>query len=171
MYCILSLSQFPLPERKSLLPGIQFPEILSWVVCLPVFAPVGVGDRGHPRVLRTPRPSCINKESIVLTPECVGDRGHPRVLRTARPTCINKCINYSIHPCRCRGQGQPTCAQSWAGIFKQSMGAMNRVGIGLSYRPARLHRQAEFIPWNRFLGSIIVQKYRLCINSMRNWSE
>jgi len=25
-----------------------------------------------------------------------------------------------------------------AGIFKQSMGARNRVGIGLSYRPARL---------------------------------
>jgi hypothetical protein len=43
-----------------------------------------------------------------------------------------------------------------AGIFKQSMGARNRVGIGLSYRTARLHRQAEFIPWNQFLGSINV---------------
>ncbi len=43
-----------------------------------------------------------------------------------------------------------------AGIFKQSMGARDRVGIGLSYRPARLHRLAEFIPWNRFLGSINV---------------
>ncbi len=43
-----------------------------------------------------------------------------------------------------------------AGIFKKSMGARNRGGIGLSYRPARLHRQAEFIPWNRFLGSINV---------------
>ncbi len=31
------------------------------------------------------------------------------------------------------------------GIFKQSKGARNRVGIGLSYRPARLHRLAEFI--------------------------
>ncbi len=41
-------------------------------------------------------------------------------------------------------------------IFNQSMGARNRVGIGLSYRPARLHRLAEFIPWNRFLGSINV---------------
>jgi hypothetical protein len=39
-----------------------------------------------------------------------------------------------------------------AGIFKQSMGARNRVGIGLSYRPARLHRLAESIPWNRFKG-------------------
>jgi hypothetical protein len=34
------------------------------------------------------------------------------------------------------------------------MGARNRVGIGLSYRPARLHRLAEFIPWNRFLDFI-----------------
>ncbi len=43
-----------------------------------------------------------------------------------------------------------------AGIFKHSMGARNRVGIGLSYRPARLHRLAELIPWNRILGSINV---------------
>jgi hypothetical protein len=43
-----------------------------------------------------------------------------------------------------------------AGIFKQSMGTRNRVGIGLSCRPARLHRLAEFIPWNLFLGSINV---------------
>ncbi len=43
-----------------------------------------------------------------------------------------------------------------AGIFKQSMGARNRGGIVLSYRPARLHRLAEFIPWNRLLGSINV---------------
>jgi hypothetical protein len=41
-----------------------------------------------------------------------------------------------------------------AGIFIPTMGAGNRVGIGLSYRPARLHRLAEFIPWNRFLGSL-----------------
>ena len=33
-----------------------------------------------------------------------------------------------------------------AGIFKQPMGARNRVGIGLSYRPAKLHRLPEFIP-------------------------
>jgi hypothetical protein len=33
-----------------------------------------------------------------------------------------------------------------AEIFKQSMGAWNRVGIGISYRPARLHRLAELIP-------------------------
>jgi hypothetical protein len=36
------------------------------------------------------------------------------------------------------------------------MEARNRVGIGLSYRPARLHRLAESIPW--FLKSL---KYHL----------
>jgi hypothetical protein len=41
-----------------------------------------------------------------------------------------------------------------AGIFKNSIGARNRAGIGLSYRPARLLRLAEFIPWSQFLGSI-----------------
>jgi len=43
------------------------------------------------------------------------------------------------------------------------MGVRNRVE--LSYRPARLHRLAESIPWNRILtlvGSLKVQKYRLC---------
>jgi hypothetical protein len=41
-----------------------------------------------------------------------------------------------------------------AGIFKKSMGAMHRGGIGFSYRPARLHRLAEFIPWNQCWGPI-----------------
>jgi hypothetical protein len=43
-----------------------------------------------------------------------------------------------------------------AGIFKQSMGAWNRVGMGLSYWPARLHSLTELVPWNRFLGSLKV---------------
>jgi hypothetical protein len=43
-----------------------------------------------------------------------------------------------------------------AGILKESMGARNRGGIGLSYRPARRNSLAEFIPWNRFPGSINV---------------
>jgi hypothetical protein len=42
------------------------------------------------------------------------------------------------------------------GIFEQSMGARNQVGKGFSYRPARLHRLAESILWNRFLGSVEV---------------
>jgi hypothetical protein len=33
-----------------------------------------------------------------------------------------------------------------AGIFKHSMETGNRVGIGLSHRPAGLHRPAELIP-------------------------
>jgi hypothetical protein len=32
----------------------------------------------------------------------------------------------------------------------------NRVGIGVSYLPARLHRLAELIYWNQFLGSLKV---------------
>jgi hypothetical protein len=46
--------------------------------------------------------------------------------------------------------------QSWNFKKIQYMGARHLVGIGLSYRPARLHRLAEIIPWNRFLGSIYV---------------
>ncbi len=50
-----------------------------------------------------------------------------------------------------------------AGIFKQSMGARNRLGMGLSYRPARLqvHSLAELVPWNRFMGSLKVEKFGL----------
>ncbi len=47
-------------------------------------------------------------------------------------------------------------ATTCAGILEQSIGARNRVGIMLSYRPARLHRLTESIPWNRFLGFLKV---------------
>ncbi len=53
-------------------------------------------------------------------------------------------------------RGGRRCLVCWAGIFKQSMGARNRVGIGLSYRPAMLHSLAELVPWNRFLASLKV---------------
>ncbi len=46
--------------------------------------------------------------------------------------------------------------RSCAGILEQSVGNRYRVGIGLPYRPARLHRLAESIPRNRFLGSLKV---------------
>jgi hypothetical protein len=48
-----------------------------------------------------------------------------------------------------------TLVLSWN--FKESIGSRNRGGIGLSYRPARLHRLAELIPWNRFLGSLTIR--------------
>jgi hypothetical protein len=35
-------------------------------------------------------------------------------------------------------------------------GARNRVGLGLAYGPARQHRLAESVPWNRFLGFLKV---------------
>jgi hypothetical protein len=56
--------------------------------------------------------------------------------------------------------------RSCAGIFKQSVGARNRVGIGLSYRPARLHSLAEIVPWNQFLGSLKVLKIGLWVRGV-----
>jgi hypothetical protein len=46
------------------------------------------------------------------------------------------------------------------------MGTRNQVGIGLPYRPARLHRLAELIPWNRFFGSFKVKKFGLRVLSL-----
>jgi hypothetical protein len=43
-----------------------------------------------------------------------------------------------------------------AGILEQSMGARNREGMELSYRPVRLSRLAKFIPRKEFLGSLKV---------------
>ncbi len=59
------------------------------------------------------------------------------------------------------------------GILKKIMEARNREGIGLSYRPARRHRLAELIPWNRFLGSLKVSKFGLCMSvaSIQNSEE
>jgi hypothetical protein len=37
------------------------------------------------------------------------------------------------------------------------MGARNRVVLGLTYRPVRLHRLADSIPRIRFLGSFKVE--------------
>ncbi len=57
---------------------------------------------------------------------------------------------------------EKTCAE----ILEQSMEARNRVGIGLSYRPARLHRLAESNPgllkkvkkiWAMFYCSTLVK--------------
>ncbi len=48
------------------------------------------------------------------------------------------------------GLSKTTCT----GIFKQSMGSRNQVGIGLSYRSASLYSLVELVPWNRFLFSL-----------------
>jgi hypothetical protein len=47
------------------------------------------------------------------------------------------------------------------GIDSQPGGLVRQ--LYLSYRPARLHRLAESGPRNRFLGSINVYKYGLCL--------
>ncbi len=39
---------------------------------------------------------------------------------------------------------------SEAGRLNNLCEARNREGLGLSYRPARLHRLAGLVPWNRF---------------------
>ncbi len=54
------------------------------------------------------------------------------------------------------GQAAYFMVSTCAGIYEQSMGARNRVGLGLSYRPARLHRLAELVSWNRFFDSLKV---------------
>ncbi len=54
--------------------------------------------------------------------------------------------------------------------FRTVYGARNKVGIRLSYRPATLHRLAESIPWNRFLGSVNVYKFGLWrVTVWRTW--
>ncbi len=54
-----------------------------------------------------------------------------------------------------------------AGIFKQSMRARNRVGTGLSYRPARLHRIAELISWSRFSDTWKVKSLKIWAQNIR----
>ncbi len=61
-------------------------------------------------------------------------------------------------------------------FLNKSMGTRNREGIGLSYRPGRLHRLVELIPWNRFLGSLKVYKFGLssplmCLNCLSQRSN
>jgi hypothetical protein len=67
-----------------------------------------------------------------------------------------KCIPNTEYKGKLRQWSKFGTVVYWAGIFKQSMEDRNRIGIGLSYRPARLHRLAELNPWNRFLGSLEV---------------
>jgi hypothetical protein len=53
------------------------------------------------------------------------------------------------------GLTQISFVKNCAGVFKPSMGARNRVGIGLSYRPARLHSLAELCQiWSGNFSSI-----------------
>jgi hypothetical protein len=60
------------------------------------------------------------------------------------------------HPMLCYFSVNPLVPHYSAEIFKQSMGARNRVGIGLSYRPDRLYSLAEMVHWDRFLCSLKV---------------
>jgi hypothetical protein len=64
------------------------------------------------------------------------------------------------------GKGSLSCA----GIFKQSVGTRKRVGIGLSYRPARLHRLlAEFDSLDSIPGLLKSLKIRALVQSHPMW--
>ncbi len=58
---------------------------------------------------------------------------------------------------------------TFAGILEQSMGARNRVGIGLSYRSVRLHRLAKSIPG--LLKSIKIKSGYLSVHKYRGWRD
>ncbi len=67
---------------------------------------------------------------------------------------INKLHMFKLHGAHllieCKHH-EETCA----GILEQFIGGYrNRVVIGLSYPSAGLHRLADSIPWNRFMGSL-----------------
>ncbi len=66
--------------------------------------------------------------------------------------CSSSIDYVQVHSKKIYGLESGENLNSCAGIFKQSMGAGNRAGAGLSYWPTRLHRLAELIPWNRFRG-------------------
>jgi len=59
---------------------------------------------------------------------------------------ICKCVAYAYPYLRSLLQSEPV-------FLKQYMGARNRVGLELLYRPGRLDRLAESNPWNWYLKS------------------
>ncbi len=59
------------------------------------------------------------------------------------------------------GNGDVNSKRSVLEFLYNLWGYRNRVEIGISYRPARLHSLVELILWNRFLGSLKVNKFGL----------
>jgi len=86
-----------------------------------------------------------------------------------RVQCIPSVTYFQVFPRHPQRSPPPFLTSfSCAGIFNQSMGARNRVGIGLSYRPARPQRLAESISWNRFQGSVQVENFLSYLSSYLN---
>ncbi len=67
---------------------------------------------------------------------------------------------------RMSGQRKTGQLGIWAGIFKQSMGSRNQVGIGLSYRPARLHRLAGIDSLESIPGLLKSLKIRALVSTL-----
>ncbi len=68
--------------------------------------------------------------------------------------------------CMGGGAGNLSFFKAVLEFYNNLWGLRNRVGLGLSYRPVRLYRLAESIPWNPFLDSLKVQKFR-ALNKMK----
>jgi hypothetical protein len=118
----------------------------------------GGGVVMHIFTLREVRLRCLRSVSqkiwkVLLT------RGNQEALCVLLCTCTGESKPNLLHiyMCNCtpvHSIYKKSSIQCSAGIFITIYGGYNRVGIGLSYRPARLHRLAESIPLNRFLGSL-----------------
>ena len=73
--------------------------------------------------------------------------------KASRPRKLQQLISAGIFKQAIGARNRVGIGMSYcAGIFKQAIGDRNRVGIGLSYWHARLHSLAALVPWNRFLG-------------------
>ncbi len=83
-------------------------------------------------------------------------QGAAQLCSSGNPSCCWYLTNCTRNTAITEGrQGTALSLQYYrAGIFKHSVGARNRVGIRLSYQPARLNKLAELMHWNRFLGSL-----------------
>jgi hypothetical protein len=71
-------------------------------------------------------------------------------------------INLEKRKSVCRHSSEPEFVNNFLrSLDIDSKESIQPAYVGLSYQPARLHRLAESIPWNRFLGSLNVYKYGL----------
>jgi hypothetical protein len=68
----------------------------------------------------------------------------------------SRVVFFFNEPTKCRWKENPGNIFPVLEFLNNLWGARNQIGIGLSYRPYRPHRLGELIPWNRFLGFLIV---------------
>ncbi len=98
----------------------------------------------------------VQYEYILLLTECARKILCRFVFKHQATLLIFTLVCKFLHTPLSPWEAPVTCTVHWAGIFKKSMGATNRPGIGMLYRLARLHSLVSLVPWNRFLGSLTV---------------